>query len=97
LIDVFLDESLILLDELEQALAIRDGARLSRSAHSLKECFGHFGATSASRAASQLEKLGKFVECELVMDDLLRQADELRSCLVEYRNACLASISSLTR
>lgn len=58
IIQVFLDESSVLMAALREAIAGRDASGLKRPAHSLKGAAGVFGVPGVVEAASTLESLG---------------------------------------
>lgn len=55
LVDTFLEEAPRMLQELEGALAARDGERFRRAAHSLKSNSNTFGALKLGTQAKDLE------------------------------------------
>jgi CheY-like chemotaxis protein len=59
IIQVFLDESSMLMAELNDAIIRGDASRLRRPAHSLKGAVGIFGAPGVVAAAVTLESLGQ--------------------------------------
>lgn len=57
--EIFLTEYPSLLEEIRAAVRAGDPARLERFAHTLKGSVANFGATEATRAAFQLEQIGR--------------------------------------
>jgi histidine phosphotransfer protein HptB len=55
LVDTFLAEAPIMLDDLRHALAMNDAARFRRAAHSLKSNGNTFGAVALAAMARELE------------------------------------------
>jgi HPt (histidine-containing phosphotransfer) domain-containing protein len=55
LVDTFLTEAPLMLAELRDALAARNGERFRRAAHSLKSNSNTFGATALGAMARELE------------------------------------------
>lgn len=58
IVRLFLEESATLMQEMQSAIALGDGRRLRRAAHSLKGALGIFGAEAAAKAAERLESIG---------------------------------------
>lgn len=56
---IFLTEYPTLLDEIRAAVQAGDPSRLERFAHTLKGSVANFGAAEATRAAYELEKIGR--------------------------------------
>jgi two-component system, sensor histidine kinase and response regulator len=59
LVTIFLDEMPRWIDEMTQAIAAADAARLQRVAHTLKGAVGNFGASAAVDLALILERMGR--------------------------------------
>jgi CheY-like chemotaxis protein/nitrogen-specific signal transduction histidine kinase len=59
LVELFLDDGPRVLQELRDALAAGDAARVRRAAHTLKSSAGTFGAADAGAAAERLEILAR--------------------------------------
>ena len=57
--EIFLTEYPTLLEEIRAAVRAGDSGRLERFAHTLKGSVSNFGATEATRAAYQLEQIGR--------------------------------------
>ncbi|MCP5467681.1 MAG: response regulator [Deltaproteobacteria bacterium] len=58
IVQIFVEESPLLLHEIEGAIHEKDSHKLERSAHSLKGSVSNFSAKKAYDAAYQLEKIG---------------------------------------
>ncbi|MBC8165713.1 MAG: Hpt domain-containing protein [Bryobacteraceae bacterium] len=56
---IFLEEYLVLISEIREAVETGDCVQLERSAHSLKGSVSNFGAADATRAACDLEVMGR--------------------------------------
>lgn len=59
LVDIFLSQSRIQVEELKAALAMGDAESIWNQAHSLKGAAAGLGAEALSHRAAQLEKAGK--------------------------------------
>lgn len=59
LVDIFLSQSWMQIQELQAALAVGDAKTIWNQAHSLKGAAAGLGAEALSRRAAQLEKAGK--------------------------------------
>jgi CheY-like chemotaxis protein len=59
MIDLYLSSSPLLLNEIESAVAARDGDKIRRSAHTLKGLLKNMCATACAEAAFQLETIGQ--------------------------------------
>ena len=57
--EIFLSEYPSLLEEIRTAVRTGDPGRLERFAHTLKGSVANFGAAEATRAAYQLEQIGR--------------------------------------
>ncbi|GAA4437648.1 response regulator [Bremerella cremea] len=79
LIGVFLEDSERLLDELQNALAARDAPKLQRSAHSMKDSFGYFSASSGLEAAKRMEEHGAAENFEAAEVDLQILIDQFQA------------------
>lgn len=55
LVDTFLQEAPLMIDDLRRALAVQDADRFRRAAHSLKSNSNTFGALSLGAMARELE------------------------------------------
>ena len=59
IIDIFLEEYPSLVAGIRDAVEKKDAGALERSAHNLKGSVSNFGAESATRAAADLELMGR--------------------------------------
>ncbi|MBI3169570.1 MAG: Hpt domain-containing protein [Chloroflexi bacterium] len=59
LIDAFLDDAIIQMDEMRTALDANDAETFRRAAHSLKSNAATFGATDLTALARELEMMGR--------------------------------------
>ncbi len=88
LVGLFITESAILLDQIQQSIARRDAKVLERSAHSLKGSVAAFCAESARRVAQTLESIGArgdFGQAGPVAAELQKEVGRLTSALAEYQ------------
>jgi two-component system, sensor histidine kinase and response regulator len=84
LIDLFLKDSVRLLDEINHAIADGDADRLRRSAHTLKGAVSNFPAGAARDAVSRMETIGFDGDLEAaraVFPILEKEVDRLRGLL----------------
>ena len=84
LIDLFLDESARLMDDMSRAIADCDADRLQKTAHKLKGCVSNFPAGAARDAAARMELIGfdgDFEAAREVFPILEREIERLRSLL----------------
>jgi PAS domain S-box-containing protein len=87
LIDLFLESSPGLLDELRAAAAAGDAARLKRAAHTLKGSVGYFSAPAAVVAAQRLERMGRdgdLTGADEACGQLEAEIDKLRPVLTRF-------------
>jgi signal transduction histidine kinase/CheY-like chemotaxis protein/HPt (histidine-containing phosphotransfer) domain-containing protein len=87
--DLFRQDSVRLLSDIDRALSSGDAEQLERSAHSLKGSAGLFGATQVLETAACLERLGRTGELAAGRDALERLARQ-----VEALCATLASLET---
>ena len=90
LVDTFLDDAPKMLDDLRDALAMRDAARFKRAAHSLKSNSNTFGALELGLLARSLELAGLDQALASDPDPLARLMSEyarVASRLKSLRNA----------
>jgi two-component system, sensor histidine kinase and response regulator len=86
IINVFLNESSKLLEEMREAIASGDASQLKRPAHSLKGAVGIFDIPAASEAAQKLESLGStgnLTGAEEAFFELETAINRLRPALAE--------------
>jgi CheY-like chemotaxis protein/HPt (histidine-containing phosphotransfer) domain-containing protein len=84
LVDLFLQDSGRLVDEISGAIAGRDGQRLRRAAHTLKGSVNNFPAGAARDAAARMEVIGldgDFDGAAEVLPLLRKEIDRLRELL----------------
>jgi CheY-like chemotaxis protein len=85
-VDLFLQESSGMVDELRAALDIRESKRLMRAAHTIKGAVDIFGAQAVYDAAFQVETLaqqGKLDQARDAIAVLEKQIETLRSALAQ--------------
>jgi HPt (histidine-containing phosphotransfer) domain-containing protein len=90
LVDTFLVEAPLMLDDLRSALAERDAARFRRAAHSLKSNSHTFGALTLAAMARELELTGLEPAAAAGGAPLAALADEysrVAAALAELRDA----------
>jgi CheY-like chemotaxis protein len=88
LVELFMTESVELLDQVRKAIAQRDAKGLERAAHSMKGSAAAFCGESARVVAQTLEGLGErseFDQAEAVADELETEVRRLTNALAEYR------------
>ena len=88
LVELFMTESVELLDQVRKAIAQRDTKGLERAAHSMKGSAAAFCGKSARVVAQTLEDMGKrgdFDQAEAVADELETEVGRLTHALAEYR------------
>jgi two-component system sensor histidine kinase/response regulator len=91
LVDLFLDSTRELLEELRDAVERGDGERIRRAAHSLKGSASNFHAEPAVGAAYTLERAGAENDAEVQMEalrELEAECARLRTALVDFRRRC---------
>jgi HPt (histidine-containing phosphotransfer) domain-containing protein len=84
LIDLFMQDSPRLVDEIGLAIALRDPDRLRRAAHTLKGSVSNFPAGTASETARRMEAIGldgDFEAAEETFPTLEKEIDRLRDVL----------------
>jgi PAS domain S-box-containing protein len=84
LVELFLQDSARLVDDISRAIADRDPERLRRAAHTLKGSVCNFPAGSARDAAARMELIGfdgNFDAAEEIFPLLQREIDRLRELL----------------
>jgi PAS domain S-box-containing protein len=84
LIDLFVQDSAGLVDDIGRAIASRDADRLRRAAHTLKGSVSNFPAGAASETAARMEAIGMdgdFGAAEETFPTLEKEIDRLRNVL----------------
>jgi CheY-like chemotaxis protein len=84
LIDLFMQDSTKLVDDISRAIASRDAERLRRAAHTLKGSVSNFPAGTAREIAARMEAIGldgDFEAAEETFPALEKEIDRLRSVL----------------
>jgi CheY-like chemotaxis protein/HPt (histidine-containing phosphotransfer) domain-containing protein len=84
LVDVFLENSGRLVDEIGRAITRRDGERLRRAAHALKGSVSSFPAGAARDTAARMERIGFDADFDAAHDVfplLQKEIDRLRELL----------------
>ena len=84
LIDLFLQDSVRLVEDISHAIAARDAERLQRSAHTLKGSVSNFPSGAARDTAARMELIGfdgDFEAAEAVFPLLEKEIDRLRGLL----------------
>jgi signal transduction histidine kinase/DNA-binding response OmpR family regulator len=87
LVELCLDSSPALLQEIEAGLARQDAQTVERAAHALKGAMQNMGATQAARAAADMEDLGRRRELNLAeeaMSSLKIEFERLVGALSEH-------------
>jgi len=86
LIELYLSHSPSQLDEIDAAIAARDGQRIARAAHTLKGMLKNMCADRCAEVALEMEKFGKagdFAQVERSRGTLQGELENLRVILVE--------------
>jgi len=84
LVDLFLQDSVRLVDEIGRAIGEGDADRLRRSAHALKGAVSNFPAGAAGEAAARMETIGFEGDMDAARDafpELQKEVDRLRGLL----------------
>lgn len=87
LVEYFIEDSPVLLNELPLAISRTDSLEAVRAAHSIKGLCANFEATDAVSAAHQLEKACREEQFDLatrLLPTLHNRIDELRVALQEW-------------
>ena len=82
LVDLFMDDSLRLVDRISKALATKDADELEKAAHGLKGSVLNFEAKSVADVAQALETMGKnrdLTQTQNVVAELQKQIESLRA------------------
>jgi HPt (histidine-containing phosphotransfer) domain-containing protein len=82
LVELFLDDSVHLMDRIRAAVAHNDANELERAAHALKGSVLNFGARTVADLALGLESMGRagdFTQAGKVAAELERQIGALRA------------------
>jgi len=90
LVDTFLAEAPLMLDDLKSALAAGDGDRFRRAAHSLKSNSNTFGALTLGAMARELELTGldrALAAGGAPLDALADEYSRVAAALSELRDA----------
>jgi HPt (histidine-containing phosphotransfer) domain-containing protein len=94
IVELFLEESPLLLADLRQAIADRDAKAVERAAHRLKHSSGQFGSNPVVVAAVRLEVLGRkgdLADIDSTFRTLQQELQELRTRLSDWsRTVALA-------
>ena len=89
LVDTFLQEAPVMLEDLRRALAAKDADKFRRTAHSLKSNSNTFGARTLGVLARDLE-LGGFARADATdapLEKLAQEYSRVAAELSELRNA----------
>ncbi len=84
LVDLFLQDSGRLVDDIGTAINLRDAERLRRAAHTLKGSVSNFPAGAARDTAARMETIGfdgDFAAAEATFPELEKEIDRLRGVL----------------
>ena len=90
LIDTFLTEAPLMLDDLRHALAMNDADRFRRAAHSLKSNSNTFGALTLGAMAKELELTGlapALAANGATLDALAQEYARVAAALTELKHA----------
>jgi HPt (histidine-containing phosphotransfer) domain-containing protein len=89
IVDTFIQETGELIDQLRQALELKDAATFDRCAHSIKSSSASLGALDFSRSARQLEMMGKagdLSQAESLVEQLAADFLEVKHSLEALKN-----------
>jgi HPt (histidine-containing phosphotransfer) domain-containing protein len=84
LIDLFVQDSTRLVDDINRAIVDRDADRLRRAAHTLKGSVSNFPAVTARETAARMETIGfaaDFESAQAVFPELEKEIERLRGVL----------------
>jgi HPt (histidine-containing phosphotransfer) domain-containing protein len=87
MIEAFLAETPMLLEDTREAVSRRDSVALERGAHTLKGSVSNFAARRAYEAAAELEEIGRrgnLKDAAAVHSRLQHELDDLVDVLVGY-------------
>ena len=88
LIEIYDEDTPVLLDAIRRAVASNDSQSLERAAHRLKGLVSNFGAEETTVCASELEQCGsgrRFEEARERLVDLEAELRRLDDALTKYR------------
>ena len=97
LIELFLEESPMLLADVQHAVDCRDAKAVERSAHRLKGSVGIFGMNATCAAALLMEVLGRkgdLTDADAAYQSLHDELRQLQAELVEWRQAETTAVLS---
>ncbi|MEB3214420.1 MAG: response regulator, partial [Leptolyngbyaceae bacterium] len=87
LLDLFLDESKSLIQNMQSAIAEHDGSKLNFAAHTLKSSSASLGAITLSQHCQLLEKMGQegdLSQGEIAISDIQAHYQKVESALSSY-------------
>lgn len=90
MVDYFLEDSLLLLQELRERIDAGDTAEASRIAHSLKGLCSNFEAKAATRVGAAVEAAcmaGTLAEASSLIPTLTEQLSQLSHALMEWKES----------
>jgi HPt (histidine-containing phosphotransfer) domain-containing protein len=89
LIEIYLNDSVVRMQQLELAVQQKDGTQIRHAAHSLKGSSSNIGAEELAAQCQKLEEMGKNNElenitgqAEMVQQELTRVQAELKTLMV---------------
>ena len=86
IVQVFVDEANLMLDEIQMAVDSRNTKDLRRSAHAVKGALNHLGAIPAAKTAQQLELLGESKQHENAAQLLSELREQIALVLKDFRD-----------
>ena len=89
LIDLFVEDSQRLLEDLRETVRSRNAGEIERIAHTLKGSAGNFGAHATCEAALRLETMGRertLSAADAACATLEAEVQRLRTALTAFRN-----------
>lgn len=84
--ELFFEDSLTLLNKIEDSINRKDSESLRKSAHTLKGAVSNFSAQGAYNAAYDLEVIGKNSEFEEADGKLLSLKNEIESVIAAMKS-----------
>ncbi len=86
IVQVFVDEASLMLDEIQMAVDSRNTKDLRRSAHAVKGALNHLGAMSAAATAQQLEQMADAQQHENAAQLLSGLREQIALVLKDFRD-----------
>lgn len=97
IVELFIEDSEVVLSRIHDAIAQRDAEMLAYSAHSLKGAVGNFGAPLAFHAAKKMEALGRAGDLESARSGFSWLEDEVNRLRLALEDFVKPGARSVTR